>query len=67
MLRAAWHPVHCIDFTVAVAVGVVLGGEGQYSAQCRTDGTLGTQPPGNPGTSPMTWPPEESSVCSLPP
>ena len=21
MLRAAWHPVHCIDFTVAAVVG----------------------------------------------
>jgi len=62
MLRAAWHPVHCIDFTLAA---VVVGG--QYSAQCRTDSTLGTQPPVNPGTSPMTWPPEEFPVCSLPP
>lgn len=63
MLRAAWHPVHCIDFTVEAVIGV----GGKYSAQCRTDSTLGTQPPGNPGTSPMTRSPEKSPVCSLPP
>jgi hypothetical protein len=28
------------------------GGGVQYSAQCRTDSTLGTQPPGDPGTNP---------------